>query len=101
MGEKDLGKCCEALYQDAFETTFNDVFEHARVKVPWKTCPYPKGENELKNYLLKNIQDLLPPYLPGGEKWQIQLRLYKGGEVLGGYNIFALLRNEQSLLAGG
>lgn len=101
MFGKELGKFCDVLYQPSLENIFNGIHEHGKVKVAWKTCPYPKGPNEAYNYLLQDAGNILPPYLPGGEKWKLELRYFNGSDVLGGYNMFALLRNEQSLLSGG
>jgi hypothetical protein len=101
MFQKDLGRFCDCLYKPTLENIFNEAHLHGKVKVPWKTCPYPKGPNEFYNFLLQDFGSLLPPYMPGGEKWKMQVRYFNGSELLGGYNMFAILRNEQSLLNGG
>lgn len=99
--EKDFGKFCDALYVDAAKEVFEDMHSHFDTSVPWKACPYPKGPNEIHNYLLKDVSDLLPAYVPGGEKWQVQVRFHKDDEVLGGYNFYLMLRSEESLLLHG
>jgi len=97
---KNLGKFCEALYQKDFaQTNFADFHAHCKLKVPFETCPYPKGKNEVTNFMVADIGNVLPPYVPGGEKWKIEVRFYKtNDELLGGYNVYAILRSEQSLL---
>lgn len=50
------------------------------------------------NFHLDNVDDLLPPYMPGGEKWKIEVRFFKDNEMLGGYNFFLIIRSEKSLL---
>lgn len=101
MFAKELGRFCDVLYQPSLQTVFNGIHEHGKVKVAWKTCPYPKGSNVVNNFLLQDSGDILPPYVPGGEKWKFHFRYFNGSEELGGYNMNALLRNEESLLYGG
>lgn len=99
--EKNFGKFCDAIYSsNDVKTILEDVHNHAAVKVPTDTCPYPKGPNEIKSYLLKGFEKLLPPYMPGGEKWQFQLRFIKDGEIMGGYNFYVLIRTQESLING-
>lgn len=99
--EKDFGKFCEVVYAtDDFKKAFEDFHNHATVKVPKDTCPYPKGQNEIKNFLVKDVDKMLPPYLPGGEKWQFQIRFIKDGEILGGFNSYGIIRTQESLMNG-
>jgi hypothetical protein len=69
--------------------------------VEWLTWPYPTGKNEIKNYYVTDYGNLLPPYIPGGEKWRIEVRYIKDGEVVGGYEVYGILRNQNSLMNGG
>lgn len=101
MFEKGLGKFCEALYVDSMKEAYEDVHTYFSTNVPWKTCPYPKGPNEIHDYATSDLSYLTPPYVPGGEKWQFQVRFLKDDQIFGGYNVYGLLRNEQSLLNGG
>lgn len=101
MFEKDIGRYCEAMYKEHFESIFNHVQSHFKKVIPWKTCLYPKGKNEITNLYLEGQQEYLPPYIPGSEKWKIQLRAYKDDIELGGYNVYAIVRNENSLMNGG
>ena len=34
---------------------------------------------------------LLPPYIPGNEKWKAGVRYYKAGKLVGGYDTYASL----------
>jgi hypothetical protein len=101
MFEKDLGLFCDALYQDFFKANYEGFVSRTISKVPWKTCPYPAGPDEVTNWLIDDVGDALPPYIPGGEKWKAEVRFYEKEIVLGGYNLFAIIRNDQSLLKGG
>ena len=100
MGDKKLDKFCLSLYQDSFEKPYKQYYDAITVKVPFGTCPYPAGINEINNMMIEE-DGFLPKYVPGGEKWRIDVRFLKKGEVLGGYNVYALLRSEESLLKGG
>lgn len=86
------------MYQPHFKSFFEKAHEHATKKVAWKTCPYPKGPNEVKDYLIDNVDALLPPYIPGSEKWKFEMRFFKNNVDQGGYNLYAIIRNEKSLL---
>lgn len=101
IAEKKLGKFCEALFStDSLKLAYADFHDHCIVNVPWKSCPYPKGRNEVKGFYIQDLDQNLPPYLPGGEKWQFQIRYLKDEEEIGGYNFFVLVRSEKSLLDG-
>lgn len=98
MVEKEFKNFCETLYMEGSKTFFEHYQSHTTNPVAWKTCPYPAGTNEVKNFYVDDRFLLLPPYIPGSEKWKVGMRFSRDGEILGGYNIFALLRNEASLL---
>ena len=100
MGEKKLEQLCKSLYVDAYRSIYEKFNDASSNKVPFGTCPYPIVNNTVKNFLVSK-SELFPPYVPGGEKWRINVRFLKQNEILGGYNVYALLRNEQSLLKGG
>jgi hypothetical protein len=99
--DKRLNNFCESLYHDLYRGYFEDYQAHTVNPVEWNTCPYPAGENEVKNFLIEDNGNILPPYIPGSEKWKAELRFLKNGEVLGGYNIYAIIRSETSLLGVG
>ena len=100
MSEKKMETFCQFLYKDAYKIDVVNFFDSLTVKIPYGTCPVPAGEYDVSNFLMTN-NGLLPPYIPGGEKWKINARYIKGTEVVGGYNVYALVRNEQSLISGG
>jgi hypothetical protein len=99
--EKELDHLCD-LYneEEKFKEPFEYGHDHLKVKVLWKTCPYPKGPNEMFNLEVSELNRFLPEYLPGNEKWKIEARFSLHGKVLGGYNLYATLRSERSLLNG-
>lgn len=99
MGEKKIKDYCKTLYTDTYKKTFDDFNAASTVKVPFGTCPYPVMENVVTNFHISDDGQF--PYIPGGEKWKIHIRFVKDNEVLGGYNMYALLRNEQTLMKVG
>ena len=101
MGEKLMDQgLCKALYVDAFKSEYMKFYDASSVKIPFGTCPYPSVNNTLTNLMFSD-PGLMPPYIPGGEKWRIDLKYFLNDEFLGGYRIFGLVRNERSLLQGG
>lgn len=89
---------CASFYQPAYKSTFEDYQSHTTHPVAYNTCPYPAGTNEVKNYFVRDVQNLLPPYVPGNERWKVEVRVLRKGEVLGGWNFYGMLRNEKSLM---
>lgn len=99
MIEKSMENFCKSVYIEPSRTFFEYYQSHMTNPVPWKTCPYPAGENEVKNFLVDESLFLLPPYIPGGEKWKIEIRFSrKNEEFFGGYNIYVIMRSPNSLL---
>ncbi|CAO1349063.1 unnamed protein product [Diamesa tonsa] len=101
MGEKLIDQgLCKALYVDAFKSEYMKFHDASSVQVPYGTCPFPAMNNTLTNLMFSD-NGLTPPYIPGGEKWRIDLKYFIDKEVVGGYHIYGLVRNQNSLLNGG
>lgn len=98
MIEKFIETPCTSLYIEPYRQYFEKYQAAQKYPVAWKTCPYPPGPNELKNFLFEDYGSLLPPYIPGGEKWRFEIRHFVNNEMLGGFNAYVILRSEQSLL---
>lgn len=98
MIEKTFGNFCHSLYMQTSKIFFESYQGHTTNPVAWNTCPYPAGQNEVKNFMVDDGFFMLPEYIPGSEKWKVVIRFSRHGEVLGGYNIYVTLRNEHSLL---
>lgn len=96
--DKNIENFCAMVYQDPHKDFFENYQSHTTNPVAWNTCPFPAGSNEVINYLVEDTGNFLPPYVPGGEKWKLEVRFLRADEVLGGYNIFGILRNNQTLL---
>lgn len=98
-GEED--KICTTAYNETFRDYYDQFQSCQTTQVPWKTCPYPDGPNELKNFYIEDYGNYLPAYLPGSEKWKVEVMFYENETVeVGGYNIYVSLRNQRSLLNG-
>jgi hypothetical protein len=98
--ERRVDELCKTGYNETFKPYFEDFQAVQTPPVPWKACPYPKGVYEMKNYHIEDYGGLIPPYVPGGEKWQMQVRYILDSEFIGGFNAFLTLRSEKSLLEG-
>lgn len=97
-GEKTFDTECTTLYNDTFQEQFEKFQSCQKYPVEWKTCPYPTGPNEIRDYFVDDYTSMLPPYIPGGEKWKLEYKVLKDDELLGGANLYLTLRNEKSLL---
>jgi hypothetical protein len=98
MFDKRLDKFCTTYYIDIYKAYFEDYQAHTTNPVPWKTCPYPAGSNEVKNFFVEDDGLLLPPYIPGSEKWKAEIRFLRDEIILGGFNIYGIIRSEESIL---
>jgi hypothetical protein len=98
--ERSVDEVCKAAYNETFKPYYDDLQAAQNIQIPWKTCPYPKGEYELRNYYVQDYGSLIPPYMPGGEKWMVTVRYIKDDEIHGGFDFYVILRSEQSLLQG-
>lgn len=92
MGEKTMGELCKNLYNETYREQFEKFMEHQEYAVPWMTCPWPTGPNEIHNYMMQDYGSYLPPYIPGGEKWRLEVRIMKDNVTLGGYNYYGILK---------
>lgn len=99
MGEKRLNKFCKSLYVEAYKSEYEKFKDASSAKVSFGTCPYPIVNNTVTHFLVSD-SGLLPAYIPGREKWRIDIRFLKNNEVLGGYNVYALFKTQQSVLQG-
>ena len=97
MGDRKLDRYCETMYVDNLKSYFEKFQASTTNPTPWKACPFPPGRNEVKNYLFEE-NGILPPYIPGGEKWKAEVRFFHNDSVLGGYDLYAIIRNDEKLL---
>ena len=99
--DRSTDNICSSIYNETYREIYEDFQAHQKYQkypVPWKVCPYPTGPNEIFDYYVADYGSMLPPYVPESEKWKIEVRYFKGDEMLGGFNGYATLRNERSLL---
>lgn len=101
MGDKSLGELCTNLYNESFREGFEQFQKHQKYPVTWLTCPYPSGPNEIYDFMIDDYAKYLPPYIPGSEKWRIEVRFEKDNVTIGGANAYGILRNNRSLLYNG
>lgn len=88
---------CKSIYKEEYKATFEDYQAHTTNPVRYNQCPYPASENEVKNFIARDVT-VLPPRIPGGEKWRLDTRFYKKGKSLGGHNFYVIFRSQQSFL---
>jgi surfactin synthase thioesterase subunit len=95
--EKDLGSVCDFLYSEGHRHIYEDFMSHTEPSVPFKTCPYPQTQHNVKNYLLKGVNEMIPPYVPGSEKWKVEAEIRLNGKILGGAVFYATLINSDNI----
>lgn len=100
MHEHTMKNFCASIYEPKYRNIFEDYQSHTSNPVKFGQCPYPAGENKVKRFFIRNAEGLLPPYIPGGEKWRIDARFLRKDEEQGGYNFYFALRSLQSLIGG-
>lgn len=88
------------MRNETYHEYWDKFDESQKISVPWASCPYPAGPNEISNLMVQDFASFLPPYIPGGEKWKVEVRFVKDGVEAGGYNAYGILRSEQSILDG-
>lgn len=92
-----LGPACDVIYGKSLEEEFRRAFAHTNISVPFGTCPIPAQWIGVKDYLLKDLGDYLPPYVPGNERWKITVRFLKEENVESIICFYLILRDEQKL----
>lgn len=100
MFQKEFGQPCEYAWSKIIENERNRFLKHLDVldvKVVENMCPFPPHTAIVKDYSPNGLNEFLPEYIPGNERWKIQGIIKKNGEVVGGYILYLLLRNERSM----
>lgn len=97
--EKAIEKPCSAAFQESTRKHIEDFQAVSSRPMEWNVCPIPPLRNEVKNFIVED-HGILPPYIPGGEKWKIEIRMNDNETILGGFNLYLLVRSEKSLLDG-
>lgn len=95
--EKFAPTYCDTFYVEEFKIYYEDFQSKLTYPQPWKACPYLPGKNKVNNFMLID-KGYFPAYIPGGEKWRLDVRYQKDNISLGGVNIYVSIRNEKSLL---
>ncbi|CRK90962.1 CLUMA_CG004651, isoform A [Clunio marinus] len=93
---KKITNVC-TLYEYKNETlkeSYEDIENFITPRVAWKTCPYPKGVYELKDYVCEDKRNLLPKTIPGGENWKVELRMKRKEQDVGGYDAYITVRKD-------
>lgn len=100
MVDKEFSDYCATVYKTAYQAVFENYQSHTDKPVAFNTCPYPAVTQDLRNFHLEDKAGLLPPYVSGSEKWKVTIRFSRNGTVLGGYDLYASLRNNDTMMWG-
>lgn len=99
--EKNFTNLCTSLTEDdLMKGAVKDIVDHLDSKIVLGKCPWPTGEINMKNYFPED--SFLPPYISmASEKWKLEAKFYKGEEFQGGFIVYCLLRNDDTLMKLG
>lgn len=96
--EKNFTNLCTSFTEDdLMKDAVKDIVDHLDSKIELGKCPWPAGEINVKNYFPED--SFLPPYISmASEKWRVEARFYKGADFQGGFIVYCLLRNDETLM---
>ena len=97
MVEKHLGQLCDFFFNEMHKEVWEDVMNHSDKFIPGKTCPFPAGLYTIRNYMLKGLVEMIPPYVPGSEKWKGVAEYRLNETVLGGMTFYFTLINDKNM----
>lgn len=94
---RPLGGLCDRLYDEAFSEVTKNFWGHINSSVPFGTCPLPADYLFLKDWSPSDLGEYLPPYIPGEERWKVNVWYTKNEKVIGGFTTYAIIRDDQKL----
>lgn len=97
---RTVGPTCDVLYEESLKKTVSYFFSKTNMTITHGVCPIEAQVIEINNWTPDDLGDYLPPYVPGNERWRLDVYLSKNGEVLGGNTYYAILRDAQKLIEG-
>jgi hypothetical protein len=104
MVEKDLGPFCDTFYLEAHRKIYESFYGYFSPNVIFGTCPFPAGNYSMSDYPFseEDFEKLVPPYIPGSEKWRIFLKLSINGTAKGGgvYDFTISHKDRMTVLSG-
>lgn len=92
-----FGPFCDFVYSKNIEKEFKAALAKSNSTTAYGTCPIPPQTFEVIDYAPEGAGDVIPPYMPGNERWKVDLWGTKNGEVVSGFRVYAILRDEQKL----
>jgi hypothetical protein len=100
MFENIQKKPCSFIFKPLHRKYIEDFRKASSTPIKLDVCPIAPMNNTLTNYVLKDY-GLIPFHVPGNEKWRIDVRyVNENDKIVGGYDIYGILRTEKSLLEG-
>lgn len=94
---RTLGGFCDIIYDPSFKDVTQDFWNHINISVPYGSCPLPSQVLYVNDHPLKDLGEYLPPYIPGGERWKVNLWFSKNEKIIGGLTEYAIIRDNQKL----
>jgi hypothetical protein len=92
-----LGKFCELIWEPHLKDASLKVLSYTNISVNYGDCPIKPGNYAFLDYAPDDIGEYLPPYIPGNERWKLKIYFEENGQRTGGFDVYAILRNTQSM----
>lgn len=95
---RTLGRACDLVYESHVEAEVKRFLAHTNLTISYGACPVePQGIN-ITNYYIDGAGDYLPPYVPGNERWKVNVWVTKNDEIVSGITGYGILRDMQKLI---
>ena len=92
-----MGHFCDIVYDISFENTARAALAASNSTTPYGTCPVPPQTVYVDEFAPGDAGDAIPPYMPGNERWKLDIWVLKDNEKLSGLRVYAILRDELKL----
>ena len=92
-----MGPFCDFIYEKSLEDEVKSAIIKSNSTTLYGTCPLPAQVIMVNDYTPMDAGDLIPAYMPGNERWKLDIWVSKDNEKVSGFRLYAILRDEQKL----
>jgi hypothetical protein len=99
MFNRLVGKFCDSVYEPHLKEDTEKFFQRSNISITFGECPISPRAFTFNDFAPEGIGEFLPQYVPGNERWKLRIFLEENGKRTGSFDIYALLRNQQSMFS--
>ena len=92
-----MGPLCDCTYEKSSEKSVKSALAKSNSTTPYGTCPIPPQVVNVMDYAPVDEGNFLPEYIPGNERWRVDVWLSKDDVKVTGMRIYAIIRDNQKL----